>query len=56
MLENSVEFDESFIDGKNKNRHWNEKVPHSQGRSWKDKTLVLGIIERGDNLICQVVS
>ncbi len=55
MLENSVEVDETFIGGKNKNRHWNKKVPNSQGRSWKDKVPVLGIIERDGNLICQVV-
>lgn len=55
MLKNVVEIDETFIGGKNKNRHQNKKVPHSQGRSWADKTPVLGILERGGNLICQVV-
>ena len=55
MLKNSVEIDETFIGGKNKNRHWDKKVPHSQGRSWKDKTPVLGMIEREGNLICQVI-
>lgn len=56
LLENSVEIDETFIGGKNKNRHWNKKVPNSQGRSWKDKVPVLGMLERGGNLITQVVS
>jgi len=55
MLENNVEIDETFIGGKNANRHWDKKVPHSQGRSWKDKVPVLGMIERGGNLICQVI-
>ena len=55
MLENFVEIDETFIGGKNKNRHRNKKVPNSQGRSWKDKVPVLGMIERGGNLIVQVV-
>ena len=56
LLENIVEIDETFIGGKNKNRHWNKKVPHSQGRSWADKTPVLGLLERNGTLITQVVS
>jgi len=55
MLGNTVEIDETFIGGKNKNRHWNKKVPHSQGRNWKDKIPVLGIIQRNGNLIAEVV-
>ena len=55
MLENSVEIDETFIGGKNKNRHKNKKVPNSQGRSWKDKMPVLGMLERNGNLVAQVV-
>jgi len=30
-------------------------VPNSQGRSWKDKVPVLGMIEKGGNLITQVI-
>ena len=56
MLKDFVEIDETFIGGKNGNRHKNKKVPNSQGRSWKDKVPVLGILERGGNLIAQVVS
>jgi transposase-like protein len=56
MLKNVIEIDETFIGGKNKNRHWDKKVPNSQGRSWKDKTPVLGMLERNGNLITQVVS
>jgi len=33
MLENSVEIDETFIGGKNGNRHKDKKVPQCQGRS-----------------------
>jgi transposase-like protein len=36
--------DESFIGGKNKNRHLDKKVKNSQGRSFKDKTPVLGLM------------
>ena len=45
-LQGTIEVDETFVGGKNKNRHKDKKVPHSQGRSYKDKTPVLGILER----------
>lgn len=55
MLENSVEVDETFIGGKNKNRHKDKKAPHCQGRNWKDKIPSLGMRERGGNLIIKIV-
>jgi translation elongation factor EF-G len=55
QLDNQVEIDETFIGGKNKNRHASKKVENSQGRSCKDKTPVLGMIERNGNLIAKVV-
>ena len=51
MLNNTVEVDETFIGGKNKNRHKDKKVKNSQGRSVKDKVPVVGLIERGGQLI-----
>lgn len=45
-LDQTVESDETFVGGKNKNRHADKKVKYSQGRSFKDKTPVIGIIER----------
>lgn len=53
-LQGKVEADETYIGGKNKNRHWNKKVKHSQGRSHKDKTTVVGLIERGGLLVAKV--
>lgn len=53
--ENIVEIDESFVGGKNKNRHANKKVKNSQGRSCIDKTPVLGMIERGGLLVAKVM-
>ena len=38
----TVEMDETFVGGKNKNRHHDKKVENSQGRSFKDKKPVLG--------------
>lgn len=43
-LENTVEVDETYIGGKNKNRHSSKKVPNSQGRSAKDKTPIVEML------------
>ena len=51
-----VEVDETFIGGKNKNRHKDKKVEKCQGRSFKDKVPVFGMIQRGGILIAKVVS
>lgn len=45
-LSGTIESDETFVGGKNKNRHKDKKVKNSQGRSFKDKTPVLGLLER----------
>jgi len=45
-FEGIVEADESFIGGKNKNRHANKKIQGSQGRSAADKTPVIGVAQR----------
>lgn len=51
------EVDETFVGGKNKNRHQHKKVANSQGRSFKDKTPVFGILSREDQKIqCYVVA
>lgn len=55
QLDGEVELDETFVGGKNKNRHKNKKVKNSQGRSFKDKTPVLGMLERGGKVVCKVV-
>lgn len=52
-LDGMVECDETFIGGKNKNRHGDKKVKNSQGRSFKDKTPVAGMLQRGESEIIQ---
>lgn len=54
-LERVVEIDETFIGGKNKNRHKDKKVAKCQGRSFKDKTPVFGLLQRGGKVVAKVV-
>ena len=55
LLGNIVEIDETYVGGKNKNRHWDKKVKGSQGRSAKDKTPVVGLLQRDGNIRAFVV-
>lgn len=46
-----IEVDETFVGGKNKNRHYNKRVKHSQGRSLADKAGIYGILQRDGRVI-----
>lgn len=50
-FEGIVQCDETFIGGKNKNRHKDKKVANSQGRSFKDKVPVFGAVETSTGFV-----
>lgn len=56
-FDGEVELDETFVGGKNKNRHSKNKIRNAQGRSFKDKVPVMGLLQRdsnggGDKVMC----
>lgn len=55
-LDIEVEADETFVGGKNKNRHPDKKVKDSQGRSCKDKTPALGMVQRKGDIVARVMN
>lgn len=55
-LKSTIEIDEMYIGGKEKNKHQNQKTKGTQGRSTKTKTVVIGMIERNGNAKAQVIT
>jgi len=46
-LSGTVEIDESYFGGKNRNKHFDKKIKNSQGRNMEGKIAVFGMRERG---------
>jgi transposase-like protein len=55
-LGGEVEADETFIGGKARNMHKSKRERRITGTGGKDKTAVMGLLERGGNVRTQVIS
>lgn len=54
-LKGTIEADETYIGGQEKNKHFDKKTKNSQGRSLKTKTAVFGINQRNGIVSAQTV-
>jgi transposase-like protein len=51
-----VEVDETFVGGKNRNRHWDKRGPGTGGGTGSGKTPVIGAVKRKGNVVARVIA
>lgn len=56
QMETTVEIDETYVGGKEGNKHKSKRKKDTQGRSLDTKSVVFGAVERGGNVRADVVS
>ncbi len=55
QLFGTIEMDETYVGGKEKNKHFSKRTKHTQGRSIATKAPVFGMLQRGGTLKAKVL-
>jgi len=55
LLSNIVEIDETYLGGKDRFKHKNNKIGSTQGRSINNKTVMFGLLERKGKIIAHKI-